>query len=89
MSVNIYVGNLPSSVTSGDLERLFAEHGDVSSARVIADRHSGTSRGFGFVEMESDAAARAAIDAMNDAEVEGRRLKVNEARERQSRGGRQ
>ena len=89
MSVNIYVGNLSLSVTSGDLERLFAEDGGVSSARVIVDRDSGASRGFGFVEMESDAAARAAIDAMNDTEVEGRRLKVNEARERQTRGGRQ
>jgi RNA recognition motif-containing protein len=89
MSVNIYVGNLSLSVTSGDLERLFAEDGGVSSARVIVDRDSGASRGFGFVEMESDAAARAAIDAMNDTEVEGRRLQVNEARERQTRGGRQ
>ena len=89
MSVNIYVGNLSLSVTSGDLERLFAEDGGVSSARVIVDRDSGASRGFGFVEMESDAAARAAIDAMNNTEVEGRRLKVNEARERQPRGGRQ
>jgi len=86
MSVNIYVGNLSLSVTSGDLERLFAEDGGVSSARVIVDRDSGASRGFGFVEMESDAAARAAIDAMNDTEVEGRRLQVNEARERQTRG---
>ncbi len=88
MSVNIYVGNLSASVTSGDLERLFGEHGDVSSARVIVDRDSGRSRGFGFVEMESDAAARDAINAIDGAEVGGRRLKVNEARERQPRGTR-
>ena len=87
MGTNIYVGNLSFSVTSEDLERLFGEHGAVSSARVIVDRDSGRSRGFGFVEMESDAAAQAAINAMDDAEVEGRRLEVNEARERQPRGG--
>lgn len=89
MGVNIYVGNLSFSVTSADLERLFGEHGTVVSAHVITDRESGRSRGFGFVEMESDTAGRAAIDAMNGAEVEGRSLKVNEARERQPRGGRQ
>ncbi len=89
MSVNIYVGNLSRSVTSADLKRLFGQHGAVSSAQVIADRDSGTSRGFGFVEMESDGAARDVIDAMDGAEVEGRRLNVNEARERQPWGGRQ
>ncbi len=87
MGVNIYVGNLSFSVTSADLERLFGEHGVVVSANVITDRDSDRSRGFGFVEMESDAAARAAIDAMNGTDVEGRVLKVNEARERQPRGG--
>ena len=82
MSMNIYVGNLPFNLTSADRENLFAEHGEVSSARVILNRDSGTSRGFGFVEMDSDDAARAAIRALDGTEVEGRRLKVNEARER-------
>lgn len=82
------MGNLPPNLTSKGLEDLFAEHRAVSSARVIVDRDSGASRGFGFVEMESGIAARAAIGALDGAEVEGRRLKVNEARERQPRGGR-
>lgn len=82
MSVNIYVGNLPFSVDNAELEGLFTEHGAVSSAQVIMDRETGRSRGFGFVEMDDDSAARAAIEALDSAEVGGRRLKVNEARER-------
>lgn len=82
MSVNIYVGNLPFSTTNEDLERLFAEHGAVSSARVITDRDSGASRGFGFVEMDDDGAARTAISALDGYEIDGRPLRVNEARER-------
>ena len=82
MSVNIYVGNLPFSTTNDDLERLFAEHGAVSSARVITDRDSGASRGFGFVEMDDDGAARTAISALDGYEIDGRPLRVNEARER-------
>lgn len=85
MSVNIYVGNLPFSVTNAELEDLFGEHGTVSSAQVIMDRETGRARGFGFVEMEGADAARAAIEALDGAEVGGRRLKVNEARERQGR----
>jgi len=85
VSVNIYVGNLPFSVTNAELEDLFGEHGTVSSAQVIMDRETGRARGFGFVEMEGADAARAAIEALDGAEVGGRRLKVNEARERQGR----
>lgn len=82
MSVNIYVGNLPFSVNNAELEELFTEHGSVSSAQVIMDRETGRSRGFGFVEMDAADAARAAIEALDGAEVGGRRLKVNQARER-------
>ncbi len=85
MSVNIYVGNLSFSVNNAELEDLFAEYGAVASAQVIMDRETGRSRGFGFVEMDDNDAARAAIDALDGAEVGGRRLKVNEARERQGR----
>jgi len=82
VSVNIYVGNLPFSTTNDDLEKLFAEHGTVSSARVITDRDSGASRGFGFVEMDDDGVAQTAISALDGHEIDGRPLRVNEARER-------
>ena len=85
MSVNIYVGNLPYSYQSSDLETLFAEKGTVSSAQVIMDRDTGRSRGFGFVEMPNDEEGRAAISEFNGAEVGGRRLNVNEARPREPR----
>lgn len=79
--MNIYVGNLPYTTTSDELEALFSEHGQVDSAAVIMDRDTGRSRGFGFVEMP-DEAARKAIEALNGAEINGRRLNVNEARPR-------
>ena len=79
--MNIYVGNLSYSTTSDELEQLFSEHGQVDSAAVIMDRDTGRSRGFGFVEMPDDA-ARKAIEALNGAEVGGRKLNVNEARPR-------
>lgn len=79
--MNIYVGNLSYSTTSDELERLFSEHGQVDSAQVIMDRDTGRSRGFGFVEMPDDA-ARTAIEALNGADVGGRKLNVNEARPR-------
>jgi RNA recognition motif-containing protein len=85
------VGNLRYGVTSTDLESLFAQFGAVRSAQVIEDRETGRSKGFGFVEMEDEASAQAAIDALNDQEHEGRRLTVNEARPREDRragGGR-
>ena len=80
--MNIYVGNLPFSSTSGDLEELFGEYGQVESAAVISDRETGRSRGFGFVEMASDDDARRAIEELDGADLGGRNLKVNEARPR-------
>ena len=81
--MNIYVGNLSWGMNDQDLETLFAEHGTVTSAKIITDRMTNRSRGFGFVEM-SDGAEKA-IEALNDAEVEGRKLVVNESRPRESR----
>jgi RNA recognition motif-containing protein len=82
MATNIYVGNLPFNTTNDQLEDLFGEHGTVSRAQVISDRETGRSRGFGFVEMEDDNAAQAAIEAVNGSDFEGRDLKVNVARPR-------
>lgn len=82
MSTNLYVGNLTFNTTSDDLENLFAAHGEVTKAVVITDRDSGRSRGFGFVEMGTEDAAKAAIDALNGTSVDGRDLTVNVARER-------
>ena len=87
MAKNIYVGNLAWSVTSDDLLELFSQFGTVKSAQVIADRETGRSRGFGFVEMENDEEAQKAIEALNGASVEGRNLTVNEARPK-TEGGR-
>jgi RNA recognition motif-containing protein len=87
MAGKIYVGNLPWSTTSADLEAMFAPHGAVRSAEVISDRETGRSRGFGFVEMETNEGAQAAIAALNGHEVNGRPLTVNEARERTPRPG--
>jgi len=82
MATNIYVGNLPFNTTNDQLEDLFGEHGTVSRAQVISDRETGRSRGFGFVEMEDDNAAQAAIEAINGSDFGGRDLKVNVARPR-------
>ena len=87
MARKIYVGNLPWSTTSADLEAMFAPHGAVRSAEVISDRETGRSRGFGFVEMETDEGLQAAISALNGQEINGRPLTVNEARERTPRPG--
>jgi len=81
--MNIYVGNISWGMTDQDLENLFAEHGTVTSAKIITDRMTNRSRGFGFVEM-SDGAENA-IAALNDMEVEGRKLVVNESKPRESR----
>ncbi len=86
MGKKLYVGNLSYRVSSSDLEQMFSQYGSVQSAEVISDRETGRSKGFGFVEMESDSEARAAIDAMHDREHDGRRLTVNEARPREPRG---
>ncbi len=83
----LYVGNLTYRVSSSDLEQLFSQYGSVESAEVISDRDTGRSKGFGFVEMSNDAEARAAIDALNEQEHDGRRLTVNEARPREPRPG--
>ena len=82
--MNIYVGNLPFSATSVDLEELFSEYGAVESASVIMDRETGRSRGFGFVEMPDDA-GRKAIEELNGRDLDGRALTVNEARPRAER----
>lgn len=86
MGKKVYVGNLGYGVSSGDLERLFAQHGTVESANVITDRNTGQSKGFGFVEMSSSAEAEAAITALNGTVLDGRTLTVNEARPRPSGG---
>mgnify|MGYP000333145792 CR=1 FL=1 len=80
--MNIYVGNLPYQITEEQLTALFAEHGVVSQVSIIQDRETGRSKGFGFVEMDNDAEANAAIEAINGSDSGGRNLKVNEARPR-------
>jgi RNA recognition motif-containing protein len=87
MGKKLYVGNLTYGVTDSTLEQLFAAHGTVQSAQVIMDRDTGRSKGFGFVEMGSDAEAQAAIAALNGKEVDGRSLTVNEARPKPEGGG--
>jgi cold-inducible RNA-binding protein len=82
MSINLYVGNLTFNTTTADLETLFAQHGDVKEVRVINDRDTGRSRGFGFVEMESQEGADTAISALNGTNLDGRDLAVSIAKER-------
>lgn len=88
MAMKLYVGNLPYSMTDSDLQSLFEQHGTVQSAQVIIDRDTGRSKGFGFVEMGSSEEGQAAIQALHDQEINGRKLTVNEARPREDRGGR-
>jgi RNA recognition motif-containing protein len=88
MGKKLYVGNLNYSVTDSDLMKLFEPHGTVESAQVIMDRDTGRSKGFGFVEMGSDAEAQAAIAALNGQDSGGRALTVNEARPKTDGGGR-
>ncbi len=83
--MNIYLGNIAWSMTEDAVEALFAEFGTVSSVKIITDKYSGRSKGFGFVEMDDDAAAQTAIDALNDSEQDGRNLRVNQARPRERR----
>ncbi len=85
MSKRIYVGNLPFSATEEELRQLFSEHGNVEAVNLITDRHTGQSRGFGFVEMASEG-ADAAIKALNGYMMGGRNLNVNEARPRREKG---
>lgn len=84
MTISMYVGNLPFSTDNLSLQSLFSSYGEVISARVMSDRDTGRSRGFGFVEMEAES-ARAAISSMDGYELEGRKLRVNEAEKRPQR----
>jgi RNA recognition motif-containing protein len=83
--MNIYVGNLPYRISEDELRELFAQYGDVSSAKIIIDRDSGRSKGFGFVEMPDDSQAKTAIEALNGTDVQGRNVVINEARPRPER----
>lgn len=83
----LYVGNLSFDTTEEQLEAAFRAHGSVRSVSIIVDRQTGRSRGFGFVEMDNDEEAEAAISALNGTELNGRALTVNEARERKGRTG--
>lgn len=87
MGKKLYVGNLPFSVTEGSLSDYFGSVGAVESCRIITDRDSGRSKGFGFVEMATDEEAQKAIDELNGKELDGRALTVNEARPEQPRSG--
>lgn len=83
--MNIYVGNLSFNTTDEDLQQAFSSHGSVDSARVITDRETGRSRGFGFVEMTNQGEAQAAITALNGTDLQGRTISANEARPREER----
>lgn len=88
-TMNIYIGNLPYQTSEDDLRDLFSTHGEVSSVNIITDRDSGRSKGFGFVEMPDKAQAESAINAINQTDLNGRSVRVNEARPRNdNRGGR-
>ncbi len=87
--MNIYVGNLSYRMSDSELEAVFAKFGEVKSAKIIMDRETGRSKGFGFVEMETATAGNEAIEALNDSDCEGRSLRVNEARPREERPRRQ
>ncbi|MDB5207916.1 MAG: RNA-binding protein [Flavisolibacter sp.] len=86
--MNIYVSNLSFNVQDEDLKEFFAEYGEVTSAKVITDRETGKSRGFGFVEMSDDAAAQKAITELDEATVEGRAIRVTEAKPKEDRPAR-
>ena len=83
--MNIYVGNLPYSIDRDQLREIFAAYGEVAAARIVTDRETGRSKGFGFVEMADNAQAQAAIDALNGSDIGGRKAVVNEARPREER----
>jgi len=85
MATKLYVGNLSYNTTEEQLRELFSEVGPVESVTLITDRHTGRSKGFGFIEMQSDEAAKAAIEKLNDTELEGRKLNVSVARPREER----
>lgn len=83
--MNIYIGNLPYSVTDDELRSAFAEFGDVATAKIIMDRYSGRSKGFGFVEMDNDSEAEEAIKSLDSTDMQGRKLRVNQAKPRADR----
>ncbi|WP_462221568.1 RNA recognition motif domain-containing protein [Ferruginibacter sp.] len=85
--MNIYVSNLSFNTSDAELQDLFSQYGEVSSAKVITDRETGRSRGFGFVEMSSDEEGKAAMAGLNNKEVEGRAMSVSVAKEREARTG--
>jgi len=85
--MNIYVGNLSWSMTDDDLSNLFSQYGSVTSAKILKEKNTGRSKGFGFVEMEDDEAAKTAIATLNESEVQGRKLIVNESQPRPDGGG--
>lgn len=88
--MNIYVGNLNFDLTEDELKELFETYGQVNSVKIISDKYTGRSKGFGFVEMESDSEGNEAIENLNGKDVNGRAIKVNQARERENdnrRGG--
>jgi RNA recognition motif-containing protein len=86
MKMNIYVGNLPMEATEDDLRQVFEAFGQVTSAKIITDKFTGHSRGFGFVEMPNSPEAQAAIHGLDGTDLKGHSVKVNEARPRQDRG---
>ncbi len=87
MAFKIYVGGLPYAMTETELTDLFVQHGNVDSAKIITDKYTGKSRGFGFVEMPMEEEGRAAITALNGYQLEGRSLTVNQARPQEDRSG--
>jgi len=86
--MNIYVGNLPYNVGETDLQEIFSQFGEVSKVDLITDKFSGQSKGFGFVEMEDNSQADAAIKGLNDSDMKGRKIKVNQAKPRSDRPSR-
>ena len=82
--MDIYVGNLPYSITGDDLRNLFSQYGDVADAKVISDKYSGKSKGFGFVQMADNSSAEQAIESLNDSDLQGRNIKVNQARPKEN-----
>ena len=85
--MKIYVGNMSYDTSEDDLRKAFETHGQVDSVAIISDKYSGRSKGFGFVEMSNDAEAKAAMESLNDSDLQGRTLKVNEARPRNDSRG--
>jgi len=85
MAVNLYVGNLPYRIDEDSLRQLFAPHGNVETSKVIKDRQTGRSKGFGFIEMSTQSEAEAAIKALNETPLDGRNLKVNFAKPKEPR----